>query len=73
MIGLTSLGGGVFQFSLTNPNGLPFSILASTNLALPLSQWTVIGAPTQMVPGQFQFTDPAALLCPSRFYSARWP
>ena len=37
-----------------------FTALTSTNLSLPLDQWTALGNATQSAPGQYQFTDPSA-------------
>ena len=59
---------GSFQFAFSNLNGMPFTVLASTNLLLPLSGWVVAGVPTEISPGQYQFTDAAATNGPQRFY-----
>jgi hypothetical protein len=67
------LPGGAFQISFTNLSGLGFTVLATTNLALPLSNWTVLGAPTEAPPGQYQFTDAQATNNPQRFYRVRSP
>ncbi len=48
-------------------------MLASTNPALPLSNWTPLGGVTEVAPGQFQFTDPQATNTPRRFYRLRAP
>lgn len=48
-----------------------FIALATTNLSLSLSNWTVLGTATEVSPGQFQFTDPTAPLAPQRFYRVR--
>jgi hypothetical protein len=52
-----NLGNGVFQLSFTNTPGLNFSILASTNIAVSVTNWTVLGMPTENPAGQYQFTD----------------
>ena len=67
------LANGSFQLVFTNNSGGLFSVLASTNLALPFSNWTVIGGATEMSPGQFQYTDPQATNSPERFYRVRSP
>ncbi|MBC8096167.1 MAG: hypothetical protein H7Y43_10170 [Akkermansiaceae bacterium] len=64
---------GQFQFAFTNIASQPFTVLATTNLALPISNWTVLGLATEGPPGQFQFTDPQATNNPKRFYRVRWP
>jgi hypothetical protein len=60
---------GHLSFTLQSELGLPFEILASTNVALPLSNWTSLGALTN-VTGATAFTDPATNLN-RRFYRAR--
>ncbi|HEX5222611.1 MAG TPA: kelch repeat-containing protein [Verrucomicrobiae bacterium] len=62
---------GAFQFSFTNNPGAGFSVLASTNLALPLSNWTIMGGVTEISSGRFQFRDPNATNFPRRFYQVR--
>ena len=56
-------------FTLQSQPGLRFEVLASTNLALPLSNWTSLGTLTN-VTGAIPFLDPAANLS-RRFYRAR--
>jgi hypothetical protein len=66
---MTRLGNGTFQFAYTDSTGQSGTIYASTNLV----NWSAIGAATQVSPGQYQFTDPAATNYPRRFYQLRWP
>jgi len=54
-----------------NESGAIFGTLASTNISLPLSNWTSLGGITEISPGQFQFTDPQATNIPNRFYLIR--
>ncbi len=58
--------------SFSNTPYAAFSVLTSTNLALPLSEWTVLGAPVQISPGQFQFTTPSTN-SPQQFFYIRSP
>jgi len=59
--GIISGGGSVpFQFSFTNTPGASFSVLATTNVALPLNQWSNLGSATEVSPGNYQFSDPNA-------------
>lgn len=60
---------GHFSFTLQSELGLPFEILASTNVALALSNWSSLGTLTN-VTGATAFTDPATNLN-RRFYRAR--
>ena len=57
-----------FQFGFANTPGAFFGVLAATNPALPLSNWTSLTGLTEVSPGQFQFTDPQATNSPHRFY-----
>jgi hypothetical protein len=62
-----------FQFAFSNSVGALFGVLATTNLALPLTNWTALGGVLEISPGQFQFTDPQATNSPNRFYRLRSP
>ena len=66
------LGDGAFQFTFTNTPGARFNVLATTNLALPLSEWTALGPAVEGPPGAFQFTDLTATNHPTRCYRLRW-
>ena len=70
-----SAGGGTnrFQFMFTNVPDADFTVLATTNLALALSQWIVLAPALQGSPGQYQFTDNFATNYPQRFYRAVSP
>jgi hypothetical protein len=49
-----------------------FTVLGSTNIALPLSNWSVQGAATEISAGHFQFIDNSAANHPRLFYRVRW-
>jgi hypothetical protein len=66
-----TLGNGSFQINFTNTPGTTYTILASTNLSLSVSNWTVLGTTTETAAGQFQFTDSQATTNKLRFYRAR--
>jgi len=74
-INLTRLGDGSIQFDFTNYSDISFSALASTNIALPLKQWSNLGHVTETSPGSglFQFKDTQATNHPQRFYSVQTP
>jgi hypothetical protein len=57
-----------FQFAFTNNVGALFGVLATTNVALPATNWTALGGVVEISPGQFQFTDPQATNGSQRFY-----
>jgi|GEM_PF-1073310 len=49
---------GTLRFNFVNiSNGL-FSIRGTTNISLPITNWPVVGSPTETAPGQYQFTAP---------------
>ena len=73
MTNAQTLSDGAFQFAFTNTPGAFFSVVASTNPALPLNTWTPLSGMTEVSPGQFQFTDPQATNSPQRFYRVRSP
>jgi N-acetylneuraminic acid mutarotase len=66
----TKPGNGSFHFTFTNSPGAVFGALATTNPALPLSNWTAISGVTEISPGQFQFTDSQSTNS-KRFYRVR--
>jgi hypothetical protein len=59
---------GTITLSFTTVPVADFTVLASTNVALPLGQWSILGEALQNVPGQYLFTDPGATNYPQRFY-----
>jgi hypothetical protein len=69
----TRQGNGAFQFAFTNVPGATFTVLASTNAALSLSNWNVLGIVTEISSGQYQFTDLQATNQPLCFYRVRSP
>ncbi len=71
----TRLGNGSFQLEFTALTGNNYTVLANTNLDLPVSSWTELGAATETSPGsgQFQFTDINAPSFVRRFYVVRTP
>ena len=66
-------GGGGLSFSFTNVPTADFTVLTTTNLALRLNQWSVLGPPTQISPGQYQFTDSTSTNSRTRFYEVISP
>jgi hypothetical protein len=66
-----TLENGSFQFSFSSTPGAAFTALTTTNASLPLNDWTVLGAVTEVSPGRFQFTDSQAPGNSGRFYRVR--
>jgi hypothetical protein len=62
----STMGGGIFQFALTNVSGWNMSVFASTNL----TDWELLPAPAKPV---WQFLDPAYTNYPQRYYRLQWP
>jgi hypothetical protein len=67
------LTNGTFQINFTNTPGAGFVVLESTNISLSVSNWTVLGAPTESPAGQYQFIDSAAASNQKRFYRVSLP
>jgi len=69
------LENGTFQFGFTNYEGMTQTILTTTNLALPLSQWTILGTAveTPAGSGNFQFNDQQTTNYLQRYYRATSP
>jgi WD40 repeat protein len=65
------LPGGALQFAFTGvPNGTN-TMLTTTDLALPLSNWMELGVVPEFAPGLFLFTDPQAKNHSQRVYRVR--
>ena len=73
LTGARTLTNGAFQFTFTNNVGALLGVLATTNPALPLSNWTALGGVAEVSPGQFQLTDPQSTTAACRFYRIRSP
>jgi hypothetical protein len=67
------LSNGAFQLTFTNTNNIAFSVLASTDISLPVTNWTLLGASTNLGGGLHGFTDAQATNHASRFYFLRFP
>jgi hypothetical protein len=67
-------GDGTFVLGFTNISGAPFTVLRSTDVLAAVSEWTVLGQASEVLPGQFQYGDAQALhrdaVC---FYRLRSP
>lgn len=70
--GAVLLPGG-FRFRFYETPGTVFQALAATNIATPLSNWTVLGPVTEFAPGGFEFTDADATNHLKKFYQVRMP
>jgi hypothetical protein len=70
-----TLVGGKLTFSFTNATGLSFSVLGTNNIAVPSTNWPVIGTAVENPAGsgQYQFTDPNLATNSTSFYILRQP
>ena len=71
LTGAMTLPDGHFQFSFTNNSpgtNLTFTVLSTTNVTAPLTNWTVVGTASSIAPNLFQFTDPQPASS-QRYYS----
>ena len=75
LTGMTRLTNGIAKFTFTNYSEVSFTVLASTNLALPVTQWSNLGSALELPigSGHYQFTDPQATNNIKRFYRVRTP
>jgi len=75
LTGAVTLAGGAFQLSFTNLSGLGFTILGTTNLAVPFADWTVLGAAVESPAGSgnYQFSDTQNTNNTTEFYRVRSP
>ncbi len=75
LTGMTRLGNGSTKFTFTNYTDTSFTVLASTNVALPAAAWTILGPAVESPAGsgQFQFADPQATNYLKRFYRVQTP
>jgi hypothetical protein len=71
----TRRANGAFQFAFTNTPGSTFTVWGSTNAALPLTSWYVVGSVTDIPPGSgsYKFTDLQATNLPLCFYRVSSP
>ena len=73
LVSPTLLGNGTFQFTFTNNDpGVSFTLVTTTNLSLPLTDWTAVGPATNTAPGVFQFSTDTTNT-PEGFYRVRSP
>ncbi len=68
-----SLGNGVVRFSFINNTNTTatFTVLSSTDLSLPVTNWTSVGVATNIATNLFEFTSPATPADAQRFYIIR--
>jgi hypothetical protein len=73
LVNPVKLPGGAFQFAFAGAANGTNTVLATTNLALPLTNWTVLGVAPEFSSGLFVFSDSQGANSPSRLYRVRSP
>lgn len=76
LTGTSIAADGTFSFAFTNTPGNTFSILATTNISLPLASWTKVASVTDSPAGSgiYSFVDAGARTnSDQRHYIVRWP
>jgi hypothetical protein len=71
LVNPVKLPGGAFQFAFTGAANGTNTALATTNPALPMANWTVLGVVPEFSTGLFVFSDAQA--ANRRFYRVRSP
>lgn len=66
----TQLSNGNVQIRFVNTPGTVFTVLATTNITMPVANWTILGTTIEGPAGQFQFTD-SSPMGSQRFYKVR--
>lgn len=66
-----ALTNGLFRLSFTNRPGSLLGVLMTTNLALPVDDWVVVGTPAETATGQFEFIEPESIRQPQHFYRVK--
>ena len=69
----TKLPGDAVQFDFAYTPGAACSAYASADASLAVGFWNFVAAPTEVAPGQFQFSDPLAGAAPLLFYQVTCP
>jgi hypothetical protein len=71
LLSLTKLPGGTIQITFRNTPGQGFTVLITTDLAVPLNEWPSAGDAVETSPGHYQFTD--TITANPHFYRVRSP
>ena len=73
LTGVQMLENGIIQFTFTNNPSGAFTVLSTTNVSLPLPQWTVVGSVTNISSDLFQFTSQPTTNDQQRYYTIHSP
>lgn len=67
------LAEGTFLLTFTNVTGASFTVLGTTNLLVPLTNWIALGPLVEDPSGTYTFTDPQVTNSPQLFYRVTSP
>jgi Concanavalin A-like lectin/glucanases superfamily/Regulator of chromosome condensation (RCC1) repeat/Domain of unknown function (DUF5011) len=70
---ITGLAQGQYALQFTGNTNAGYTVLATTNMAVPLEDWTVLGSAILTSNNLFQFIDTNSANVPDRFYMLRSP
>ena len=73
LTGARVLPNGGFQFKFSGTPGAAYTVLSTTNLALPTTAWMTAGLAVESPAGQFQFTASPPLGGGPHFFQVRFP
>ena len=73
LVDSVSLNGTNLSFTLTSQPNLTITVLSTTNVALPISQWRTLGNATEGPTGHYEFTDPSPATNAAVFYTVIQP
>jgi hypothetical protein len=71
--GLIQTAPGQFAIQFAGSSNVGYTVLETTNVSLPASNWKVLGPATLLSNNLFQFSDTQATNVPLRFYRLRSP
>ena len=71
--GLIQTAPGQFAIQFAGSSNVGYTVLETTNVSLPASNWTVLGPAMLLSNNLFQFSDTQATNVPLRFYRLRSP
>jgi len=71
--GASSPAPGQLQFLFNGNTGAGYTVLAATNMTLPLTNWTAVGVATQVAIGMFQFSTMQPSNAIQYYYRLRQP
>ncbi len=70
---VTIEGTNFVAYGVGGPAGYTFTVVCATNLALPVSAWSVVTTGTFDAAGAFGFTNPITFAVPQKFFTIRIP